>query len=93
MNILLSQLLQQPHIKLHGGQKGFNGDPLIVSVDHGSLRPGQMHGRKPVRTEWKIFEYYKLDSREWFVQKATDTYLQIVNRETKEEKIIPWENK
>jgi len=52
-----------------------------------------MHGRKPTRAEWKIFEFYKLDSRDWFVQKATDTYLQIVNRETGEEKVIPWENK
>lgn len=47
-----------------------------------------MQGRKPVRTEWKIFKYYGLDSREWLVQKATDNFLQIVHRDTGEEKIL-----
>lgn len=47
-----------------------------------------MQGRKPVRTEWKIFEYNNLDSREWLVQKATNTYLQVVNKTTGEEKSI-----
>lgn len=47
-----------------------------------------MQGRKPVRTEWKIFERNGLDSREWLVQKATNTYLQIVHKTTKEEKQI-----
>ncbi len=47
-----------------------------------------MHGRRPVRTEWKIFEYYGLDSREWLVQKATDTFLQVVHRDTGEIKIL-----
>ena len=47
-----------------------------------------MQGRKPVRTEWKIFEYNGLDSREWLVQKATNTYLQIVSKTTSEVKTI-----
>ena len=47
-----------------------------------------MQGRKPTRTEWKIFEQHNLDSREWFVQKATSEYLQIVNKETSEVKIL-----
>ena len=49
-----------------------------------------MQGRKPIRAEWKIFEYYKLDSHDWLVQKATDTYIQIVNRSTGEEKQLLW---
>lgn len=49
-----------------------------------------MQGRKPVRTEWKLFEYHKLDSHEWLVQKSTDTFLQIVNKATGEEKVIYW---
>lgn len=49
---------------------------------------GNMHGRRPVRTEWKIFEYYGLDSREWLVQKATDTFFQVVHRDTGEIKIL-----
>ena len=48
-----------------------------------------MQGRKPIRAEWKIFEQNGLDSREWLVQKATNTYLQIVNKATGEEKTIP----
>jgi len=47
-----------------------------------------MQGRKPTRTEWKIFEQSGLDSREWLVQKATNTYLQIINKTTGEEKKI-----
>lgn len=47
-----------------------------------------MHGRKPVRTEWKIFEYNGLDSREWLVQKSTTLYLYVVNKTTGEEKVI-----
>lgn len=49
-----------------------------------------MHGRKPVRTEWKLFESYGLDSREWLVQKSTDSRIQAVNRTTGEEKILDW---
>lgn len=49
-----------------------------------------MQGRKPTRTEWKFFEYYNLDSREWLVQKATDTYLQIINKKTGEERKLDW---
>ncbi len=49
----------------------------------------QMQGRNPIRSEWKIFEYNGLDSREWLVQKATNQYLQIISRTTKEEKTIP----
>lgn len=49
-----------------------------------------MQGRKPTRSEWKIFEYYKMDSRDWLVQKATDTYIQVVHRSTNEEKKLLW---
>lgn len=47
-----------------------------------------MHGRKPIRSEWKIFEKNGLDSREWLVQKSTNTYLQVINKTTGEEKQI-----
>ena len=50
-----------------------------------------MQGRKPIRSEWKIFEQNGLDSRDWLVQKATNSYLQIVNKTTGEEKKIPAE--
>ena len=45
-----------------------------------------MQGRKPIRAEWKIFEHYKLDSRDWLVQKSTNSFLQIVHKQTGEEK-------
>ena len=48
-----------------------------------------MQGRKPTRTEWKVFEYSGLDSREWLVQKSTESYLQIIHRKTGEVKQIP----
>ena len=48
-----------------------------------------MQGRKPIRAEWHIFEQNGLDSRDWLVQKATNTYLQIVHKSTNEEKTIP----
>lgn len=47
-----------------------------------------MQGRKPIRAEWGTFESNGLDSRDWLVQKATNTYLQIVNKHTGEEKKI-----
>lgn len=47
-----------------------------------------MQGRKPITSEWPIFEYYGLNSREWLVQKSTSTFLQIVNKATKEERRI-----
>ena len=49
-----------------------------------------MQGRKPTRAEWKCFEYHDLDSREWLVQKATDTYLQVIHRVTGEVKKLDW---
>lgn len=52
-----------------------------------------MQGRKPISSEWPIFEYYGLNSREWLVQKSTSTYIQIVNRTTGEEKKLDWSNK
>lgn len=48
-----------------------------------------MQGRKPTRTEWKVFEHSGLDSREWLVQKSTESYLQIIHRKTGEVKQIP----
>lgn len=48
-----------------------------------------MQGRKPTRSEWKIFENNNLDSREWLVQKVTNDYLQIVNKATGKEREIP----
>ena len=50
-----------------------------------------MQGRKPTRTEWKIFEQNGLDSREWLVQKATNDYLQIIHKTSGEETTIPIE--
>ena len=47
-----------------------------------------MQGRKPMRAEWKIFEQNGLDSREWLVQKATNEYLQIVNKQSGKEEVI-----
>lgn len=47
-----------------------------------------MQGRNPIRSEWKIFEHNGLNSREWLVQKATNQFLQIINRTTGEEKKI-----
>lgn len=47
-----------------------------------------MQGRKPTRTEWKIFEQNGLNSKEWLVQKATISYLQIVNKKTGKETVI-----
>jgi hypothetical protein len=47
-----------------------------------------MQGRKPTRSEWKIFEYNGLNSKEWLVQKATISYLQIINKKTGEETFI-----
>lgn len=48
-----------------------------------------MQGRKPYREEWKIFEQNNLDSREWLVQKVTSDNLQIVHKQSGEEKVIP----
>lgn len=47
-----------------------------------------MQGRKPTRSEWKIFKRNGLDSKAWLVQKATINYLQIINKKTGEETII-----
>ena len=52
-----------------------------------------MQGRKPTRTEWKIFEYYHMDSHEWLVQKSTDTYIQVVHRTTGEVKKLDWSDR
>lgn len=43
-----------------------------------------MQGRKPITSEWGIFKYYGLDTKEWLVQKSTPTFLQILNKATKE---------
>lgn len=48
-----------------------------------------MQGRKPYREEWKIFKHNGLDSREWLVQKVTSDTLQIVHKQSGEEKVIP----
>jgi hypothetical protein len=47
-----------------------------------------VHGRKPIRAEWKIFEQNNLDSREWLVQKVNSNYLQIINKTSGEVKTI-----
>ena len=49
----------------------------------------KMQGRKPYREEWKIFKHNGLDSREWLVQKVTSDTLQIVHKQSGEEKVIP----
>ena len=47
-----------------------------------------MQGRKPYREEWKIFERFGLDSREWLVQKANTWVMQIINKNTGEVKVL-----
>ena len=47
-----------------------------------------MQGRKPITSEWKIFERFGLDTKEWLVQKSTPTFLQIVHKSTREERRI-----
>lgn len=44
-----------------------------------------MKGKKATYEERKILEKNKYDPYLWLVQKNTPTFLQIVNRETKEE--------
>lgn len=44
-----------------------------------------MKGKKPTWQERKILEKAGYDIYEWLVQKNAPTFLQIVNRETKEE--------
>ena len=48
-----------------------------------------MQGRKPYREEWKIFEQNGLNSREWLVQKVSVDTLQIIHKQSGEEKEIP----
>lgn len=43
-----------------------------------------MQGRKPITSEWGIFKYYGLNTKDWLVQKSTPTFLQILNKTTKE---------
>ena len=47
-----------------------------------------MQGRKPFREEWKYFTNARLDSRDWLVQKSTNELLQIVHKDTGEQKLI-----
>ena len=45
-------------------------------------------GKKATREERKVITKHGLDSFEWLVQKNTIDYLQVVNRETKEERVL-----
>lgn len=47
-----------------------------------------MHGKKPTEAERKILESYGLDTYKWLVQKHSNDIMQIINRETSEEKVI-----
>ena len=44
-----------------------------------------MNGKKPTFNERKILERDGYDTRKWLVQKNTSEFLQIVNKDTKEE--------
>lgn len=47
-----------------------------------------MQGKKPTYQERKILEANGYDPMEWLIQKNAVDFIQIVNRETKEEKVI-----
>jgi hypothetical protein len=47
-----------------------------------------MNGRKATREERKILSKSGYDTMMWLVQKNTPEFIQIVHRDTKEEKVI-----
>ena len=47
-----------------------------------------MNGKKPTREERKIFEKNGLDTYKWLIQKNAKDWMQVVNIETKEERVI-----
>ena len=47
-----------------------------------------MKGKNPTREQRKWLEYDGLNSREWLIQKDTSAYIQAVNRETREIRVI-----
>lgn len=47
-----------------------------------------MQGRKPYRDEWPVFKRNGLDSREWLVQKVHSDSIQVIHKQTGEEKVI-----
>jgi len=51
-----------------------------------------MKGKKPTYTERKILSSKGMDTYEWLVQKSTPKYLQVVNRNTNEERVIEKED-
>lgn len=48
----------------------------------------RISGRKPTYEERKIINCAKLDTYKWLVQKNTPTFLQLINRESGEVKIL-----
>jgi hypothetical protein len=47
-----------------------------------------INGRKPTRTERNILIKNGLDTYKWLIQKSIGKWIQVVNKETKEEKRI-----
>ena len=47
-----------------------------------------MKGKNPTREQRKWLEHGGLNPKEWLVQKDTPSYLQAVNRESKEVRVI-----
>ncbi len=47
-----------------------------------------MKGKKPTYEERKIIAAEGLDTYKWLVQKSTSSFMQIVNKETGEERTI-----
>lgn len=47
-----------------------------------------MKGKKPTYDERKYLVKNNLSTTDWLVQKSTPTFLQIIHRETKEERVL-----
>ena len=47
-----------------------------------------MQARKPTRDERNLLQKFSLDPHLWYVQKSSPTFLQVVNKDTKEVKIL-----
>ena len=47
-----------------------------------------MKGKNPTRMQRKVMEANNLKSDEWLIQKDSPKFMQVVNRKSKEEKVI-----
>lgn len=47
-----------------------------------------MKGKKPTYDERKFLIKNNLDTNAWLVQKSTPSFMQIIHRETKEERVL-----